>query len=239
MMATSLFDLTDRTLAAMVAGLERNHAGEDGVTETLTRLNEQDFAQRREPMVPAKRDSACRHLAASLAATWHVDKNVCTAIGDLASSLHWQRIPEHVPQPPAGFMDDYAYAQIIGPSGIYPGDDFMLGLFIIGPGQFCPEHLHAAPEFYWLFSGPTEWRFSAGGPWMQKKAGELQWNNAEDIYAMRTLDAPLFAAWAWTHDIDGDFRILEADGKAPINQPAKRGQVLTCDSFQQVSHVKT
>ena len=55
-MTKSLFDLTDRTLAALVAGLERNHAGEDGVTETLTRVNAQDYTQRGGPMVPAKRD---------------------------------------------------------------------------------------------------------------------------------------------------------------------------------------
>ena len=97
----------------------------------------------------------------------------------------------------------------------------MLGLFIIGPGQLCPEHLHAAPEFYWLFSGPTEWRFSIDGPWTQKKAGELQWNKPKGVHAMRTLDVPLFAVWAWTQDIDGDFRILGADGTTPFNQPAK------------------
>lgn len=219
-MTTSLFDLTDRTLAALVAGLEKKHAGEDGVAETLARLNAQDCTQRREPKVPAKRDPACRYLAAGLAATWHVDTNVCAAIGDLAPLLHWQRIPEHVSRPPGDFMDDYAYTQIIGPSGVYPGDDFMLGLFIIGPGQLYPDHLHAAPEFYWLFSGPTEWRFSVDGPWTQKKAGELQWNKPQHVHAMRTLDVPLFALWVWTQDIDGDFRILGAGGTTPFNQPA-------------------
>ncbi len=209
-MTTSLFDLTDRTLAALVAGLEKRHAGEDGVAETLSRLNAQDCTQRHEPTVATKRDLACRHLAAGLAATWHIDKDISTAIGDLAQSLHWQRIPEHVPRPGGSFMDDYAFANLIGPGGVYPGDDFMLGLFIIGPGQIYPDHLHAAPELYWLFSGPTEWRFSVDGPWIQKKAGELHWNNSSESHAIRTLAAPLFAAWAWTRDIDGDFSILGA-----------------------------
>ncbi len=219
-MKTSLFDLTDRTLAALAAGLEKIHAGEDGVAETLARLSAQDCTQRRESKVSAKRDPACRYPAAGLDATRHVDKNVSAAIGDLVPLLHWQRIPEHVSRPPGSFMDDYAFTKIIGPNGVYPGDDFMLGLFIIGPGQFYPDHLHAAPEFYWLFSGPTEWRFSVDGPWIQKNAGELQWNKSFDAHAMRTLDVPLFAVWAWIQDIDGDFSILGADGKSPFNQPA-------------------
>lgn len=217
-MAKSLFDLTDKTLAAVAATLERVHAGADGVTETLTRLRTQDLTRRREPAPPAGRDPACRHLAAGLAAAWHVDKKVCAAIGDLAPLLHWQRIPEQVSRPPGGIMNDYAYAQIIGPSGVYHGDDFMLGLFIIGPGQLYPAHLHGAPELDWLFSGPTEWRFSVDGPWIRKRAGDLQWNKPRDVHAMRTTDVPLFAVWAWPRDIDRDFHILGADGGAPLNQ---------------------
>ncbi|MGI9463402.1 MAG: dimethylsulfonioproprionate lyase family protein, partial [Aestuariivirgaceae bacterium] len=124
-MTATLFDLADRTLAALIAGLERKHAGEDGVAPTLARWKTQDSARRHAPEVAAKRDPACRHLAAGLAATWHIDKNLCTAIGDLAPLLQWQRIPEHVPRPPGGFMDDYAFTRIIGPGGVYPGDDFM------------------------------------------------------------------------------------------------------------------
>ena len=220
-MATSTFDLAEKTLAALVAGLEKKHAGEDGVTETVARLNAQNYTQCREPTAAAKRDPACRYLAAGLAAAWHVDKNVSATIGDLTPLLHWQRIPEHVPRPPGAFMDDYAYAHIIGPNGVYPGDDFMLGLFIIGPGQLYPAHLHAAPELYWLFSGPTQWRYSIEGAWTRKKAGELQWNKPQQIHAMRTLNVPLFAIWAWTHDIDGDFRILGANGTTPLNRPAE------------------
>ncbi len=220
-MTISIFDQTDRTLATLVVGLEKKYAGEDGLAETLERLNAQDCTQHREPQVPARRDPACRHLAAGLASTSHVDKNLSAAIGDLAPLLHWQRIPEHVPRPPGDFMDDYAFTQIIGPNGVYPGDDFMIGLFIIGPGQLYPEHHHAAPEFYWLLSGPTEWRFSVDGPWIQKKAGESQWNEPQDVHAMRTLDVPLFSVWAWTQDIDGDFHILGANGATSLNHPVE------------------
>ncbi len=218
-MTAALFDLTDRTLTALVAALETNHSGENGVAETLTRLNAQDCTQRGEPMVPARRDPACRYLAAGLDAARQADEKVGAAIADLIPLLHWARIPEHVSRPPGRFMDDYAFAKLIGPNGVYPGHDFMMGLFIIGPGQLYPDHLHAAPEFYWLFSGPTEWRFSIDGPWVEKKPGELQWNKPFGSHAMRTSDVPLFAVWAWTQDIDGDFRIIGGEGATPFNQP--------------------
>ena len=116
-------------------------------------------------------------------------------------------------------MDDYAYAKIVGPGGVYPGEDFMLGLFIIGPHQFYPDHLHDAPEFYWLFTGPSDWRFAPEQPWTAKPAGALQWNPSHLSHAMRTGEVALFSLWAWTRDIAGDFTIVGAEGKAPLNSP--------------------
>ena len=184
----------------------------------LTRLKEQDFTHRREPMAFAKDDPACKYLKSSLVATDHVDRELSLAIGELAPFLHWKRIGEHVSRPPQGIMNDYTFSQIIGPDGVYPGDDFMMGLFIIGPEQYYPEHLHAAPEFYWLFSGPTEWRFSTDGTWTQKEAGELQWIKPFITHGIRTLDVPLFSLWAWTNDIDGDYEFLGGKGKSQFNE---------------------
>ena len=165
-----------------------------------------------------QQDPACRHLTAGLASARQVDSALAEALAALAPLLHWQRIPEHVPHPPDPFMDDYAFAKIFGPQGIYPGEDFMMGLFIIGPRQFYPTHLHQAPELYWLFSGPTDWRFGEEAPWETKPPGALHWNRPYHPHAMRTGDVPFFALWAWTRDIDGDYRIVGAEGAVPLNR---------------------
>ncbi len=215
-MKPCIFELADDAVATLAAGLERKHFGEDGVAETLTRLAAQDRRQRHAPSQRATHDPACQHLPLAFAATRELDKDLGDALDALAPHLRWERIPERVPRPTGPFMDDYAYAQIIGPTGIYPGDDFMLGLFVIGPGQFYPDHLHQAPELYWLFTGPTQWRFSVLGPWVRKEAGQVQWNRSHESHAMRTEEVPLFAMWAWTRDIHGDFRIAGSDGAAPL-----------------------
>ena len=218
-MTFSVFDLTDKTLDALITGLDIKHTGKEGVSETLIRLAAQNRTHRSEPMASANSDPACRHLETGLALTKQVDKKLCAAITDLAPLLHWKWIGKHVPKPPTGLMTDYAFCQIIGPSGIYPGNDFMMGLFIIGPRQYYPEHQHTAPELYWLFSGPTQWRFRVDGDWIHKEAGELQWNKPHAIHGICTTDVPLFALWAWTNDIDGDFEILGSGGKAKFNEP--------------------
>lgn len=216
------FDLADEALAALIVGLEGQHADAEGVSETLARLEAQDRTRSAAPALAARREPACCHLPAALTSARQVDRTLGEALGALAPLLHWQRIPDHVPHPPGPFMEDYAFAKIFGPRGVYPGADFMLGLFIIGPGQFYPAHQHAAPELYWLLSGPTEWQFSDNGPWITKQAGDLRWNRPHEPHAMRTSKAVFFALWAWTRDIDGDYSIVGAEGPSPLNQRAPR-----------------
>ena len=215
-MADSLFDTADRALDTIAAGLDGLHRDAEGVGETLERLGEQ-ARPRGVPPTP-QQDAACRHLTAGLASAQAVDRALAEALAALAPLLHWQRIPEHVPHPPDPFMDDYAFAKIFGPQGVYPGEDFMMGLFIIGPQQFYPTHLHQAPELYWLFSSPTEWRFGEDAPWETKPPGALHWNRPYHSHAMRTGDVPFFALWAWTRDIDGDYHIVGAEGAVPLNR---------------------
>ncbi len=218
-MTASLFDLADQALDAVIAGLEARHAEAEGVAETLACLKRQERPHSGVPGFSPRQDPACRHLDAGLAAARQVDPDLGAALEAIAPLLDWHRIPPHVPRPPEPFMDDYAYTKIVGPGGVYPGDDFMLGLFIIGPHQFYPDHLHDAPEFYWLFSGPSNWRFAVDAPWNVKLAGALQWNQAHLSHAMQTGEVALFSLWAWTRDIAGDFTIVGAEGKAPLNSP--------------------
>ena len=69
-------------------------------------------------------------------------------------------------------MDGYAYAEIVGPSGFFAGDDFLLGLLLIGPGRVYLDHYHAAPELYWTLTGPSQWKNGRGG-WTLRDAGSI------------------------------------------------------------------
>ena len=62
-----------------------------------------------------------------------------------------------------GFSENYGWCEIIGPQGFFKGDDFLLGLLMLGPQRHYKDHYHPAPELYWPLTGPTEWKQGAGG----------------------------------------------------------------------------
>ena len=37
-------------------------------------------------------------------------------------------------------MDSYAYSEFIGPDGFFPGDDFLMGLLLLGPDRLYKDH---------------------------------------------------------------------------------------------------
>ena len=97
-------------------------------------------------------------------------------------------------------MDNYAYAELIGPDGFFAGDDFLLGLMILGPRLHYRDHYHPAPELYWLLTGPSEWRRGAGG-YESRQPGATIWHTPFVVHATQTLDDPLLTVWAWTRDV--------------------------------------
>ena len=86
-----------------------------------------------------------------------VASDVAAAIAAVEQDLHWKQNPNYSDgvMGQRGYMDGYAYAEIVGPSGFFAGDDFLLGLLILGPGRVYLDHHHAAPELYWTLTGPS------------------------------------------------------------------------------------
>ena len=138
--------------------LEANNAGDDGVDISLARLAEQNLSASAAMEPKVQRLPACRFLPDAVAASLLSAPDVAAAIAALEEDLNWRQNPnysdEAMGQP--GYMMNYAYAEIIGPNGIWPGDDFLLGLFLLGPGMRYPSHSHPAPELYWILSGDSE-----------------------------------------------------------------------------------
>jgi hypothetical protein len=97
-------------------------------------------------------------------------------------------------------MDNYAYAELLGTSGYFPGGDFLLGLLLLGPRLHYLDHRHPAPELYWLLTGPSEWRRGSEG-FAPHPAGATIWHEPHLVHATRTGDAPLLAVWAWTRAV--------------------------------------
>ncbi|MFL5258697.1 MAG: dimethylsulfonioproprionate lyase family protein [Hyphomicrobiales bacterium] len=190
---------------AIVSGLE-DRREEEGVSEVLARLAEQDlvsFAAARGNVLPA-----CRHLPDALGPLALEESTLAAGIAQVWDELAWRQNANYsdraMGQP--GYMENYAYAELIGPSGAFHGDDFLLGLLVLGPGLHYPDHYHPAPELYWTLSGPSQWR-TGPGEFRSREALETIWHPPLVTHATKTGSTPLLAIWAWTRDVSEPARL--------------------------------
>ncbi|MEH6825308.1 MAG: dimethylsulfonioproprionate lyase family protein [Motiliproteus sp.] len=79
-------------------------------------------------------------------------------------------------------------------------EEVMIGLFLLGPNRLYPAHQHPAVEMYTVLAGTAQWQ-REGEPWQTRKPGEYFIHTSNQAHAMRTLDEPLLALWAWTGDL--------------------------------------
>jgi hypothetical protein len=183
---------------------------EEGVDEALKRLAAQDVSEAAMRPCAPRRLPACRHLPRGVAAALSLDSGLAAAIADVEDCLEWRQTPnysdEAMGQP--GYLDNYAHAEVIGPHGLFPGDDFLFGLMILGPGLHYLDHYHPAPELYWLLSGSSEWKRGDGG-FELKRVGATIWHTPMTVHATRTLEEPLLTLYCWTRDVAEPARLVE------------------------------
>jgi hypothetical protein len=195
----------DDAARAVITAIARGLAARlnaPGVNEVLARLEAQDLGPAAFTSPEARRLPACRHLPQAVGAALELDSNLAAHLAEVEDRLHWKQNPNYsdarMGQP--GYMANYAYAELIGPSGFFAGEDFLLGLMVLGPHLHYLDHRHAAPELYWLLTGPSLWR-RGSGDFVQHPAGETTWHDPFVVHATRTGDEPLLAVWAWTRDV--------------------------------------
>lgn len=208
-MNEDLHGAADQALAAIVTALGNGEGEDEGRAEVLRRIAEQDLSYQAFRAPQAARLAACRFLPETVGAAIMVDSALAAAIAGLEDELHWQQTTGYsdAAMGQAGFMDAYAHTEIIGPTGCFAGDDFRLGLLLLGPGLHYRDHYHPAPELYWLLTGPSDWKRGAGG-FATRQAGEMVWHRPHVVHATRTHDRPLLALWAWTRDVNERARLV-------------------------------
>jgi hypothetical protein len=204
-----IYGAAGQALAALAAALRNGAGEEEGRAEILRRLGEQDLSPGAFRAPEPARLAACRHLPEAVGAAIMVDSALAAAIAGLEDDLHWRQTTGYsdaaMGQP--GFMDNYAHAEILGSTGCFTGDDFRLGLLLLGPGLHYPDHYHPAPELYWLLTGPSDWKRGAGG-FASRRAGEMIWHRPFVVHATRTHDQPLLALWAWSGEVGEPVRLV-------------------------------
>lgn len=181
----------------------------EGTAEVKARLAAQDLSPAAAVDPGSRRLPATRYFAECVATSMFLVPEVAAALAGIDEFLHWKQNPNYSDDVMGeGCMDNYAYAEIVGPDGFFPGDDFLMGLLLLGPGRLYRDHWHKAPELYWLLTGPSDWRKDTSA-FISRAPGETVWHPPRMSHATRTDTSPLLAVWAWTRDVGSPARLVE------------------------------
>jgi hypothetical protein len=203
----SVYELSLRLINAIARGLEQRR--NEGVDEVLNRLSQQALDEQQFHILQPTRLPVLRQLAECTARAMLVDASVAASLAAVEEHLAWRRSPGYSDELLGeGFLDNYGWCELIGSEGFFKGDDFRLGLLMLGPHRHYKDHYHPAPELYWPLTGPTEWKRGAGG-FETREAGTTIWHPPLRIHATKTIDQPLLAVWAWTCDTATPAKLLE------------------------------
>ncbi len=191
-----------------IDAIRRSLKGDAGARVKM-RLASQDLSPSAVTEPSPIRLPATRYLPECVAASMFTSPDVAAALAGIEEFLHWRQNPNYSDAVMGhGYMGNYAYAELIGSHGFFAGDDFLLGLLLLGPGIHYRDHHHAAPELYWLLTGPSEWR-EGSRDFEMREAGDTIWHEPHVVHATRTGADPLLAVWAWTRDVREPARLAQ------------------------------
>jgi hypothetical protein len=193
-----LYDSAQWLIAAASRGLAARQG--EGVTDVLSRLAAQDLTEAsfREP--EPRGLAVLMHLPQAIGETMLLDPDLAAAIAAVEDALCWVQSASYTDALLGqGFSANYGWAQIIGPQGFFSGDDFLLGLLMLGPHRHYRDHYHPAPELYWPLTSGSSWSRD-GGAFVDKPQGTIIWHPPMMMHATKTGGTPLLAVWSWTRD---------------------------------------
>jgi len=203
-----LFDNAQWLVGAIARGLDTQ--GGEGVKVVLERLSTQVVTRSALHFPEPAQLPVLRYFAQSIAETMMLDAELAAALAAVAESLQWRQSPSYNDALLGeGFLDNYGWCQIIGPHGFFPGDDFLLGLIMLGPLRHYSDHYHPAPELYWPLTGPSDWKRDTAA-FETKSAGVTIWHDPNVVHATKTGNHPLLAIWCWTENTTTPAKLVAA-----------------------------
>lgn len=197
-MNTDLYESARWLIGAIARGLNARQG--EGIEDVLSRLSEQNLgpASFREP--EPRGLPVLQHLPQCIGETMLLDGDLAAAIAAIEEGLQWRQSSSYSDAVLGeGFTANYGWAEIIGHNGFFPGDDFLLGLLMLGPERHYRDHYHPAPELYWPLTPDSLWSRDSG-PFAARAQGEVIWHPSMAMHATRTGKMPLLAVWSWTRD---------------------------------------
>jgi len=193
-----LFENARWLIGAVARGLHARQG--EGTPEVLVRLSQQDVSAAAFRAPEPWGLPVLAHLPQCIGETMLLDPDLAAAIAAVEDELRWLQSSSYTDEVlGAGFSANYGWAEIIGPNGFFPGEDFLLGLLMLGPHRHYRDHYHPAPELYWPLTTESRWSRDSQ-PFVEQPQGAIIWHPPMALHATITVETPLLAVWAWTRD---------------------------------------
>lgn len=197
-MNNDLFESARWLVDTIAKGLSARQG--EGLAEVLPRLGQQDVSRAAFQAPEPAGLPVLGHLPQAIGETMLLDAELAAAIAAVEDELCWRQSASYTDELLGdGFGRNYGWAEIIGPHGFFGGDDFLLGLLMLGPHRHYRDHYHPAPELYWPLTSGSQWSMD-GAAFVEQPQGALIWHPPMALHATKTADMPLLAVWAWTRD---------------------------------------
>jgi hypothetical protein len=192
--------LHDQTRLAVDAIAEHlKTIGGEGTAEVLARLAEQTLAAT-QPVAPQDKP-VVRFMPDLLQMMAPASPQFASALGATYTNLCWLQSSSYTDDILGeGFGENYAWAELIGPKGVIPGNDFTMGILLLGPHLHYLDHYHPAPELYLPLTSGSHWK-KGESAFIERRQGEVIWHPSMMIHATKTFAEPLLAIYVWTRDI--------------------------------------
>ncbi len=175
--------------------------GGEGVENVIYRLSEQSLKNPDFQAPEPAPKPVVKYFDATLEHLRLMDAEMADGFRVLAPALRWEQSASYTDEILGkGFSDNYAWAELIGPSGFFPGSDYLIGVLLLGPHRHYLDHYHPAPELYWPLTEPSDWK-KGEGPFVARKQGEVIWHPSLITHATITHEAPLLAVYCWTRNV--------------------------------------
>ncbi len=141
-------------------------------------------------------------------------ESILTAFRPLALDLHWRQNPTYTDQ---AFLTNYAYTELVGPSGLVVHPTVSIGLLYLAPETNYPAHSHPAEESYHLLAGESEWHTEPEPIATQslRQPGDRMEHPSWISHSMQTGAAPMLALYIWRGELDTPARLTQPPRAAP------------------------
>lgn len=202
----------DELLSAVAALLASAEAKPSGAGPALDlALDEIKTGLTLRPDAAPKRMPACRHVERALQLGQAGPPRVARlawAFAALEPHLAWTQNPNYTAENlGAHYIDNYAYADIVGPRGLAESPCVAMGFLLLGPGLHYPDHAHEAEEIYLVMAGDNLWR-RGEGDWYRKPLGSLIHHPPWTRHAVKAGKEPLFVFYIWYGALDRPAQLL-------------------------------